>query len=316
MGVDIFLIVMVLFVLAVIYSGVVIVPQGYNYTIERFGRYTKTLRPGLSLITPFIDQIGNKVNMMERVLDVPSQEVITKDNAMVKVDGVNFFQVLDAAQSSYEVNYLENAILNLTMTNIRTVMGSMDLDQLLSNRDEINARLLQIVDEATNPWGVKVTRIEIKDIAPPTDLVDSMARQMKAERLKRAAILESEGERQSEILRAEGEKQAAVLEAEGRKEAAFRDAEARERQAEAEAKATQMVSDAIASGDVQAVNYFVATKYVDALKDIASSPNQKVLMMPLEASSVIGSVAGIAELAKEAFSDSKNKNNSGSVPKT
>lgn len=316
MGVDIFLIVMVLFVLAVIYSGVVVVPQGYNYTIERFGRYTKTLKPGLSLITPFIDQIGHKVNMMERVLDVPSQEVITKDNAMVKVDGVNFFQVLDAAQSSYEVNYLENAILNLTMTNIRTVMGSMDLDQLLSNRDEINARLLHIVDEATNPWGVKVTRIEIKDIAPPTDLVDSMARQMKAERLKRAAILESEGERQSEILRAEGEKQAAVLEAEGRKEAAFRDAEARERQAEAEAKATQMVSDAIASGDVQAVNYFVATKYVEALKDIASSPNQKVLMMPLEASSVIGSVAGIAELAKEAFSESKSKNSSGSVPKT
>lgn len=316
MGIDIFLIVMVLFVLAVIYSGVVVVPQGYNYTIERFGRYTKTLTPGLSLITPFIDQIGHKVNMMERVLDVPSQEVITKDNAMVKVDGVNFFQVLDAAQSAYEVNYLENAILNLTMTNIRTVMGSMDLDQLLSNRDEINARLLHIVDEATNPWGVKVTRIEIKDIAPPTDLVDSMARQMKAERLKRAAILESEGERQSEILRAEGEKQAAVLEAEGRKEAAFRDAEARERQAEAEAKATQMVSDAIASGDVQAVNYFVATKYVEALKDIATSPNQKVLMMPLEASSVIGSVAGIAELAKEAFSDSKGKSSSGSVPKT
>lgn len=316
MGVDIFLIVMVLFVLAVIYSGVVIVPQGYNYTIERFGRYTKTLKPGLSLITPFIDQIGHKVNMMERVLDVPSQEVITKDNAMVKVDGVNFFQVLDAAQSAYEVNFLENAILNLTMTNIRTVMGSMDLDQLLSNRDEINARLLHIVDEATNPWGVKVTRIEIKDIAPPTDLVDSMARQMKAERLKRAAILESEGERQSEILRAEGEKQAAVLEAEGRKEAAFRDAEARERQAEAEAKATQMVSDAIASGDVQAVNYFVATKYVEALKDIATSPNQKVLMMPLEASSVIGSVAGIAELAKEAFSDNKGKSGSGSVPRT
>ena len=316
MGIDIFLIVMVLFVLAVIYSGVVVVPQGYNYTIERFGRYTKTLTPGLSLITPFIDQIGHKVNMMERVLDVPSQEVITKDNAMVKVDGVNFFQVLDAAQSAYEVNYLENAILNLTMTNIRTVMGSMDLDQLLSNRDEINARLLHIVDEATNPWGVKVTRIEIKDIAPPTDLVDSMARQMKAERLKRAAILESEGERQSEILRAEGEKQAAVLEAEGRKEAAFRDAEARERQAEAEAKATQMVSDAIASGDVQAVNYFVATKYVEALKDIATSPNQKVIMMPLEASSVIGSVAGIAELAKEAFSDSKGKSSSGSVPKT
>lgn len=316
MGIDIFLIVMVLLVLAVIYSGVVVVPQGHNYTIERFGRYTKTLVPGLSLITPFIDQVGHKVNMMERVLDVPSQEVITKDNAMVKVDGVNFFQILDAAQSSYEVNYLENAILNLTMTNIRTVMGSMDLDQLLSNRDEINARLLHIVDEATNPWGVKVTRIEIKDIAPPTDLVDAMARQMKAERLKRASILESEGLRQSEILRAEGEKQAAVLDAEGRKEAAFRDAEARERQAEAEAKATAMVSEAISKGDVQAINYFVATKYVDALKDIASAPNQKVLMMPIEAASIIGSVAGIAELAKEAFSDTKNKSGSGSVPKT
>ncbi len=316
MGIDVFLIVMVLFVLAVIYSGVVVVPQGYNYTVERFGRYTKSLKPGLSLILPFIDQIGHKVNMMEQVLDVPSQEIITKDNAMVRVDGVNFFQVLDAAQSSYEVNYLENAILNLTMTNIRTVMGSMDLDQLLSNRDEINARLLHIVDEATNPWGVKVTRIEIKDIEPPTDLVDAMARQMKAERLKRAAILESEGLRQSEILKAEGEKQAMVLEAEGRKEAAFRDAEARERAAEAEAKATQMVSVAIAEGDVQAINYFVATKYVEALKDIATSPNQKVLMMPLEASSVIGSVAGIAELAKEAFSDNKRGKGTGSVPKT
>ena len=316
MGIDVFLIVMVLFVLAVIYSGVVVVPQGYNYTVERFGRYTKSLKPGLSLILPFIDQIGHKVNMMEQVLDVPSQEIITKDNAMVRVDGVNFFQVLDAAQSSYEVNYLENAILNLTMTNIRTVMGSMDLDQLLSNRDEINARLLHIVDEATNPWGVKVTRIEIKDIEPPTDLVDAMARQMKAERLKRAAILESEGLRQSEILKAEGEKQAMVLEAEGRKEAAFRDAEARERAAEAEAKATQMVSVAIAEGDVQAINYFVATKYVEALKDIATSPNQKVLMMPLEASSVIGSVAGIAELAKEAFSDNKRNKGTGSVPKT
>ena len=312
---DIFLIVLVLLVLAVIYSGVVIVPQGYNYTIERFGRYTKTLKPGLAIIIPFIDQIGNKVNMMERVLDVPSQEIITKDNAMVKVDGVNFFQVLDAARSTYEVNFLENAILNLTMTNIRTVMGSMDLDQLLSNRDEINARLLTIVDEATNPWGVKVTRIEIKDIAPPRDLVDAMARQMKAEREKRASILEAEGERQSEILRAEGEKQAAVLEAEGRKEAAFRDAEARERAAEAEAKATTMVSEAISQGDVQAINYFVANKYVEALKDIATSPNQKLMMLPVEAASVIGSIAGIGEIAKETFGDKGSKTGgSTSVP--
>ena len=312
---DIFLIVLVLLVLAVIYSGVVIVPQGYNYTIERFGRYTKTLKPGLAIIVPFMDQIGNKVNMMERVLDVPSQEIITKDNAMVKVDGVNFFQVLDAARSTYEVNYLENAILNLTMTNIRTVMGSMDLDQLLSNRDEINARLLTIVDDATNPWGVKVTRIEIKDIAPPRDLVDAMARQMKAEREKRASILEAEGERQSEILRAEGEKQAAVLEAEGRKEAAFRDAEARARSAEAEAKATTMVSEAIAQGDVQAINYFVANKYVEALKDIAISPNQKLMMLPVEAASVIGSIAGIGEIAKETFGDKKpSSGGSTSVP--
>jgi regulator of protease activity HflC (stomatin/prohibitin superfamily) len=297
--------VFVLVLLAVVVFGLVrairMVPQGYNYTVERFGRYIRTLEPGLGLIVPFIDRVGAKMNMMERVLDVPSQEVITRDNAMVKVDGIAFFQVLDAARASYEVNELENAILNLTMTNIRTVMGSMDLDNLLSQRDEINQRLLSVVDQATHAWGVKMNRIEIKDISPPRDLVDAMARQMKAERDKRAAILESEGQRQSAILKAEGEKQAAVLEAEGRREAAFRDAEARERAAEAEAKATQMVSDAIAAGNVQAINYFVANNYVKALETLARSPNQKILMMPLEASSVIGSIGGIAQIAREAF---------------
>jgi len=247
------------------------------------------------------EQIGAKLNMMETVLDVPTQEVITRDNAMVSVDGVVFFQVLDAAKSAYEVNNLENAILNLTMTNIRTVMGSMDLDELLSQRDTINAQLLTVVDDATTPWGVKVTRIEIKDIAPPRDLVDAMARQMKAEREKRANILDAEGFRQAEILKAEGEKQAAILEAEGRREAAFRDAEAREREAEAEAKATTMVSEAIGRGDIQAINYFVAQKYVEALGAFAESNNQKIMLLPIEASSVIGSIAGIAEIARETF---------------
>jgi regulator of protease activity HflC (stomatin/prohibitin superfamily) len=299
-------IVVIALAIAVIIIGfmaVVSVPQGLNYTVERFGRYTTTLGPGLSFIIPFFDRIGAKLNMMETVLDVPTQEVITRDNAMVAVDGVVFFQVLDAAKAAYEVNNLHHAIINLTMTNIRTVMGSMDLDELLSKRDEINARLLHIVDDATTPWGVKVTRIEIKDIAPPRDLVDSMARQMKAEREKRAQILEAEGERQSQILKAEGQKQSAILSAEGRREAAFRDAEARERLAEAEAKATHMVSQAIAGGNVQAVNYFVAQKYVDAVRELASAPNQKVIFMPLEASSLISSLGGIGELAKEVFGD-------------
>ncbi|MHA1540242.1 MAG: SPFH domain-containing protein [Alphaproteobacteria bacterium] len=286
------------------------VPQGYEYTVERFGRYTHTLSPGLGFIIPIADKIGHKMNMMETVLDVPSQEVITKDNAMVTVDGVVFFQVLDAPKASYEVNRLQLAILNLTMTNIRTVMGSMDLDELLSQRDQINTRLLTVVDEATNPWGVKVTRIEIKDISPPRDLVDAMARQMKAEREKRAVILEAEGDRQSTILSAEGQKEAVILEAEGLKEAAFREAEARERKAQAEAKATTDVSAAIAGGNVQAINYFVAQKYIEALKEIGAADNQKTLFLPLEAASVIGSIAGITEIAKEAFngnSETKKK---------
>jgi regulator of protease activity HflC (stomatin/prohibitin superfamily) len=284
-----------------VFMGVKTVPQGYEWTVERFGRYRRTLRPGLNLIMPYVDRIGRKLNMMETVFDIHSQEVITRDNAMVKADGVVFFQILDAAKAAYEVNDLDRAILNLTMTNIRTVMGSMDLDELLSQRDAINARLLTVVDAASTPWGIKVTRIEIKDIQPPQDLIDSMARQMKAEREKRAVILDAEGQRQSEILRAEGEKKAVMLDAEGRKEAAFRDAEARERAAEAEAKATDMVSTAIAKGDINAINYFVALKYVDALKDIGAAPNQKLVLMPLEASSVIGSLAGIAEVAKEAL---------------
>ena len=287
--------------IVVVRKAVIIVRQGYEYTLERFGRYRTTLRPGFHFITPFINRVGHKVNMMERVLDVPSQEVISKDNAVLTVDGVVFFQVLDAAKAAYEVFRLEHAILNLTMTNIRTVLGSMDLDDALSKRDDINARLLVVVDEATTPWGIKVTRIEIKDISPPMDLVDAMARQMKAEREKRATILEAEGTRQAEILEAEGSKQAAILQAEGRKEAAFRDAEARERLAEAEGRATTMVSDAIASGNIQAVNDFVAQKYVEALSDFATGPNTKTLLLPVEATGILSSLAGISEVAREAF---------------
>lgn len=289
---------LLIFVVISIFRAVKSVPQGYAYTVQRFGRYTRMLQPGLGFIVPWIDAIGRKMNMMEQVLDVPSQDVITKDNAVVKVDGVVFFQVLDAAKAAYEVADLETAILNLVMTNIRTVLGSMDLDESLSKRDDINSRLLAVVDQATHPWGVKVNRIEIKDIQPPRDLIDSMARQMKAEREKRANILEAEGFRAAAILKAEGEKQAAVLEADGRRESAFRDAEARERLAEAEARATTLVSEAIAQGDVQAVNYFVAQKYVEALREFADSPNQKTLLLPMETTGVLGALAGIVELTK------------------
>jgi regulator of protease activity HflC (stomatin/prohibitin superfamily) len=277
------------------------VPQGYVYTLERFGRYKKTLEPGFHLITPFFEAVGRKMNMMEQVLDVPRQEVITKDNAMLGVDAVVFYQVLDAPKAAYEVDNLRLAVTNLTTTNIRTVIGSMDLDETLSQRDQINLKLLKVVDEATSPWGLKVTRIEIKDIRPPADLIDSMARQMKAEREKRANILEAEGFRSAAILKAEGEKQSVMLQAEGRKEAAFRDAEARERLAQAEASATAVVSQAIAQGDIQAINYFVAQKYVEALKEFATSPNQKVFFMPMEASALLSSLGGIAELAKDAL---------------
>jgi len=309
-GGTIFVLVFLALVLIFLVKAVVMVPQGYVYTVERFGKYIKSLQPGLSIITPFIEVIGAKMNKKERVLDVPSQEVITRDNAMVTADGVVFYQVIDAAKAAYEVNDLEYAILNLTMTNTRTVMGSMDLDDLLSQRDKINARLLSVVDEATDPWGIKVTRIEIKDIAPPRDLVDAMARQMKAERDKRATVLEAEGDRQAAILKAEGQKQSAILQAEGRREAAYRDAEAREREAQAEAQATRDVSVAISDGNVQAINYFVATKYIDALKDIASAPNQKLVLMPLEAASVIGAIGGIGDIAREAFGGGDGPGNS------
>src|SRR6478672_9164839 len=285
----------------VLFKTVRMVPQGYEWTVERFGRYTHTLDPGLHFLIPLYQRVGRKINMMEQVLEVPSQDVITKDNAVVKVDGIVFFQVLDAAKAAYEVAQLEVAILNLVMTNIRTAIGSLDLDESLSKRDEINAKVLVAVDAATHPWGIKVNRIELKDIQPPRDLVESMARQMKAEREKRANILEAEGFRQAAILKAEGEKQSTILEAEGNREAAFRQAEARERLAEAEAKATQLVSDAIAGGNVNAINYFVAQKYIEAFKALAEAPNQKFVMLPMESAGMIGSLGGIAELAREAL---------------
>ena len=312
------LILLVLVVVFFISRGARIVPQGYEYTVERFGRYTHTLTPGFHLIIPLVDRIGAKINVMESVMDVPTQDVITKDNAAVAVDGIVFYQVLDAAKSAYEVSNLDRAILNLTMTNIRTVMGSMDLDELLSNREVINARLLQVVDEATHPWGTKVTRVEIKDIRPPKDLVDSMGRQMKAERDKRATILEAEGERQSAILAAEGDKQSRILKAEGvkqsmileaeaRKEAAQRDAEARERLAQAEALATEALSKAVQKGSSQAINYFIAQKYVEAFKALAESDNQKLVLMPMETSSLVGTLSGIAEIVKDSMGQDKEK---------
>lgn len=282
-------------------AGVKTVPQGQEWTLERFGRYVRTLSPGLSLIVPYVEAIGHKVSMMETVLDIPRQEVITKDNATVAADGIVFFQVLDAAKASYEVQDLELALVNLAMTNIRSVIGAMDLDEVLSQRDHINKRLLTVIDSATTPWGAKVTRIELRNIEPPGNLLEAMAKQMTAERSKRADILTAEGDRQAAILRAEGEKQSAILEAEGRREAAYRDAEARERLAEAEAKATQMVSSAIAGGNVAAINYFVAQKYVEAFGKLAESPNQKLVLMPMETSGVLGALAGIGELARDAI---------------
>ena len=315
-GFDVFVIVIVALAILLIFAGVKAVPQGYNWTVERFGKYMSTMQPGLNFIIPIIDRIGHKINMMEQAIDIPQQDVITKDNATVTVDGLAFFQVIDAAKASYEIANLDTAIVKLTMTNIRSVMGAMDLDQMLSHRDEINERLLRVVDAAVGPWGVKVNRIEIKDIIPPANLVQSMGRQMQAEREKRAEILQAEGLRQSAILKAEGQKQSQILEAEGRREAAFRDAEARERLAQAEAKATEMVSEAVGRGDVASLNYFVAQKYLEAFGKLAQAPNQKVLIIPMEATSVLGSLAGIGEIAKATFGSDGSGGGGKTVPST
>jgi regulator of protease activity HflC (stomatin/prohibitin superfamily) len=292
--------------MVVVFAGVKPVPQGREWTVERFGRFTRVLEPGLNLIVPFVDRVGRKLSMMEEVLEIPSQDVITRDNATVTADAIAFYQVVDAAKAAYEVGNLQSGITNLCLTNVRTVIGAMDLDEVLSKRDEINQRLLRVVDAATSPWGVKVTRIEIKDLSPPTDITNAMARQMKAERDRRAEVTTADGEKQAAILRAEGSKQAAILQAEGRKEAAFRDAEARERSAEAEAKATAAVSEAIAKGDVNAINYFLGQKYIEAMGELFSNDSQKFVVVPMEMSSVAGTIAGIAELTREAAARSQS----------
>jgi len=307
-GMNIVALVLVGLAAIILFRAIKIVPQGREFTVERFGRYTRTLKPGIAFLTPFVESVGRRVNMMEQVLDVPQQDVITKDNVSVRVDGIVFIQVMDASQAAYRVDNLTYAITQLSQTNLRTVVGSMDLDEVLSQRDQINTRLLSTIDHATNPWGVKVTRIEIKDLVPPPDITNAMARQMKAERERRAVLLEADGEKQAAITRAEGAKQAAILEAEGRREAAYRDAEAREREAEAEAKATQVVSDAIAKGDVNAINYFVAQKYVAAFAELARSPQQKTVIIPADMAGITGSIAGIGELIKTIGSDGPKGN--------
>jgi len=300
-GATIFVLAVLFLALMTIFSGVKSVPQGREWTIERFGRFTRVLKPGLNLIVPYVDRVGRKLSMMEEVLQVPSQVVITRDNATVTSDAIAFYQVVDAAKAAYEVANLQAGITNLCLTNARTVIGAMDLDEVLSKRDEINQRLLAVVDQATSPWGVKVTRIEIKDLSPPNDITEAMARQMKAERFRRAEVTQADGEKQGAILRAEGAKQSAILQAEGRREAAFRDAEARERLAQAEAKATQMVSDSIEAGNVNALNYFLGQKYIDAFAQLANAPNQKFVVLPMESAGLLGSIAGIAEMTREAI---------------